>query len=125
MYLFNIPSIMDTTYGMKIIKDSRFSYIRPIDGVTRLKLYNCSNITGLENIVHKGGQVVVEILTGCLILRTGDTYHVEIGIFHIADGSYSSNLRFFSYIVKKKYITVNEDIASIQQQKLSISLSYL
>ena len=125
MYPVNTSSIIDTTDGMKTIKESMFSDLRPIDGVTRLKLYNYSNITGLENLVHKGGQVVVEIPNGCLILRTGDTYHVEIGIFHIADGSYSSNLRFFSCIVKKKYITVNEDIASIQQQKLSISLSYL
>ena len=51
---------MDTPDEKKIIKESRFSYIRPIDSVTRLKLYNCSNITGLENVVHKGGQVVVE-----------------------------------------------------------------
>ena len=53
MYPVNTSSIMDTTDGMKIIKESRFSSIHPIDGVTRSKIYNCSNITGLENVVHK------------------------------------------------------------------------
>ena len=57
----NTSSFMDTIDWMKIIKESRFSNIRPIDGVTRLKLYNCSNIIGLGNGVHNGGQIVVEI----------------------------------------------------------------
>ena len=68
MYLFNTSSIIDITDGKKIIKESRFSFIRHIDGVTMLKLYSCSNITGLKNVVHKGGQVVVEIPKGCLII---------------------------------------------------------
>ena len=95
---------MATTVGMKVIKESRFRYIQPIDGVTRLKLYNCSNITGLENLVHKGGQVVVEIPNGCLILFTGDTFHAGVSTFHRTDGSYPSNLRLFNYIVEKEYI---------------------
>ena len=71
----NKSSIMDTMYGMKIIKESRFGYTRLIDGITMFKLYNCSNITGLESAVHEGVQVVVEISNGCLILFTGDTFH--------------------------------------------------
>ena len=110
MYPVNTSSIIDTTDGMKTIKESMFSDLRPIDGVTRLKLYNCSNITGLENLVHKGGQVVVEIPNGCLILFTGDTFHAGVSTFHRTDGSYPSNLRLFSYIVEKEYLTGNEDI---------------
>ena len=98
---------------MKIIKESRFSNIRPIDGVTRLKLYNCSNIMGLENGVHKGGQIVVEIPNGCLILFTGDTFHAGVSTFHRVDGRCPSNLRFFSYIVEKECLSGNEDITSI------------
>ena len=56
----------------RFYKESRFSYIRPVDGVTRLRVYNCSNITGLENEIHKSIDVVVEILSGCMILFTGD-----------------------------------------------------
>ena len=124
VYPVNTSSIMDTTDGTNIFKESRFSYIRSVDGVIRLKLYNCSNITGLVNLVHKGSQVVVEILNNCLILFTGDTFHAGLSTFHIADGSYPSNLRRFGYIVEKEYITGNEDITLIQLF-LSISLSYL
>ena len=114
---------MNAIDGMKIIKESRFSYIRHIDWGTRLKLYNCSNIIGLENIVHKGGQLVVEIPNDCLILFTGDTLYAGVSTFHRVNGSYPSNLQLFSYIVEKEYITGNEDITSIQQQQnLSISL---
>ena len=41
------------------VKESRFSYIRPVDGATRLIVYNCSNITSLDNVVHRGSKVVV------------------------------------------------------------------
>ena len=37
VYPINTSSIMGITNGMKIIKESRFSYIRPINGLTRLK----------------------------------------------------------------------------------------
>ena len=97
---------MDITDGKKIIKESRFRYIQPIDGVTRLNLYNCSNITGLENVVHNGGQVVVEIPNSCLILFTRNTFQAGVSTFHRADGSYPSNLRHFSFIIEKEYILV-------------------
>ena len=71
----------------------------------------------MENIVHKGGQVGVEIPNGCLILFTGDTFHAGVNTFHRADDSYSSNLWLFSYIVEKEYTTGNEDITSIQQKR--------
>ena len=110
MYPVNTSSIMDTTDGKKIIKRSRFSYIRPIDGVTRLKLYNCSNIAGLDNVVHNSGQVVVEMPNGCLILFIRDNLHVGGSAFHRVDESNPSNLLFFSYIIEKIYITGNEKI---------------
>ena len=66
-----------------------------------MKLYNCSNITGLENALHKGGQVVVEISNGYLILFIGDTFHAGVSTFHKVDRNYPSKLRLFSYIVEK------------------------
>ena len=114
----NTSSIINTIDGMKIIKESRFSYIRSIDGVTRLKLYNCLYITGLENVVDKGGQVVIEIPNGCLILFTGDNFHGGVSTFHKAERSNPSDLRLFSYIVEKEYLTGNEDITSIQQNTI-------
>ena len=45
-----------------------FSYIRPVDGATRLIVYNCSNITCLEQVVHRGSKVVVEVPDGCMIV---------------------------------------------------------
>ena len=101
MYPVKLSSIMDITDGKKIIKESRFSFIRHIDGVTMLKLYSCSNITGLKNVVHKGGQVIIEIPNCCFILFAGDNVYVGANIFHRADGSYLSNLRLFSHNVKK------------------------
>ena len=104
VYPVNTSSIMDTADGKEIIKKSRFSYIRPIDGVTRLKLYNCSNITALDNVIHKSGQIVVEIPNGCLILFIRDNLHAGGSTFHEVDGSNPSNLLFFSYIIEKKNI---------------------
>ena len=98
------------------MKESRCSYIRPIDGVTRLKRFNCSNITGLENIVHKGSQIVVEVPNDCLVLFTADTFHSGISTWERARGNYSSNLQMLSYIIEDEYLSATENITSIQQQ---------
>ena len=100
MFPVNISSIMELTGGRKITKESIISFIRPVDGVTRLKVYNCSNITGLKNVVHRGSQVFIEIPNGCLILFTGDTFHTGVSTFERGNGSYPFNLRLFSYIVE-------------------------
>ena len=50
------------------VKESRFSYIRPVDGATRLIVCNCSYITGLEQVVYRGSKVVVEVPDGCMIV---------------------------------------------------------
>ena len=36
----------------------------PIDGTTGLIVYNSSNITGLECLIHRGDKVVVEVSDG-------------------------------------------------------------
>ena len=107
---------MELTEGKKITKESRFSYIWPIDGVIRLKVYTYSNIYGLENVVYKGSQDIVEISNDCLVLFLGDNFHAGVSIFERGNSRYLSNLRIFSYIYENKYITEDENITSLKQQ---------
>ena len=86
-------------------KESRFSYIRLVDGVTRLKVYNCSNINGLENIIQKFSQVVAGIPSRCMIVFPGDMYHSGVSTFERRNGSYPSNLRIFRYIVENNCLS--------------------
>ena len=58
---------LDMKTSNAFVKESRFSYIRPVDGATRLIVYNCSNITGLKPPVHRGSKVVVEVPDECMI----------------------------------------------------------
>ena len=60
------------------MKEYRFSYIRPVDGVTRLIDYNCSNVTGLEQVIHRVSKVVVEVPDGCMIVFTNHTIHTGV-----------------------------------------------
>ena len=60
------------------VKESRFSYIRLVDGATRLIVYNCSNITGLEKNVHRGSKVVVEVPDGGMLIFTNHTIHAGV-----------------------------------------------
>ena len=83
-----------------------------------MKVYTCSNINGLENVIHKSSQVVVEISSGCMILFTGDTYHAGGSTFERRNGSYPSNLRIFSYIVEDNFVSDNENIKSIKGNML-------
>ena len=85
---YNICQVKDNNESSKyfdvtpsritFVKESRFSYIRPVDGSTRLIVYNCSNITSLENVVHRGSKVVVEVHDGCMILFTNYTVHAGV-----------------------------------------------
>ena len=77
-------------------KKSRFSYTRPVDGVTRLIVYNCSNITGLNQIVHRGSKVVVEVLDGFMIVFTKHTIHAGVNTYENQGGIYSSYLRMLA-----------------------------
>ena len=60
------------------MKESRFSYIRPVDGATRLIVYNCSNLTDLEQVIHRGSKAVVEVSDGCMIVFTNHTIHAGV-----------------------------------------------
>ena len=64
--------------------------------MTRLKLCNCSNITGLEQTVHRKSQVIVEIPNSCMIVFTCDTYHAEVSSIERSNGIIP---RFYEYSV--------------------------
>ena len=112
MFPVNISSIMELTDGRMITKESIFSFIRPVDGVTRLKVYNCSNITGLENVVCS--QAIVKIPNDCLILFTEDNFHAGVITIEKGNSSYSSNFRFFSYIVENEHINRDDNITTLK-----------
>ena len=79
---------------------------------------NCSNITGLEQIVHRKSQVIVEIPNSCMIVFTGYTYYAGVSSIERSNGSYPSFLRIFSYIVEDDYITDDENINRLLQCQL-------
>ena len=60
------------------VKESKFSYIRPIDGKTRLMLYNYSNMIGVEGITIRGSKVIVEVSDGYLIIFISDIFHTGL-----------------------------------------------
>ena len=69
---------LDAKTSNDFVKESRFSYIRPIDGATRLIVYNISNITGFEQIVHRGSKVIVVVPDECMIIFTNYTIHAGV-----------------------------------------------
>ena len=68
---------------------------------TRLIVYNCSNITGLEQIVHRCSKVVVEVPDGCMIVFTNHTIHTGVKSYEKQGGIYSLHLRMFIYIAEQ------------------------
>ena len=78
------------------IKESRFSYIRPSDGNTRLMVYSSSNIIGLEDLIHRGSKP-----DGSMIVFTSETFDVKIKSYERQSGTYLSHLRLFAYIAEK------------------------
>ena len=85
------------------IKESRFSYIRPIHGSTRLIVYNSSNVTYMEGMVHRGAKVIVEVPEGCMIVFSNDTFHAGVKSYAKYGGNYLSHLRLFAYIVEESF----------------------
>ena len=103
---------------MAFVKESRFSYITPDDGATRLIIYNCSNITGLEQIVHRGSKVVVKVPDRCMILFTNHinhTNHTGVKSYEKQGGMYSLHIRMFAYIVEHDYVQITDDISKLSK----------
>ena len=104
---------LDVKSSNIFVKESRFSYIRPVDGDTRLIVYNCSNITGLEQRVHRGSKVVGEVPDSCMVVFTNHAIHAGVKTYEKQGGVYSSHLRMFAYIVEKDYIQTEGSITTM------------
>ena len=63
------------TTSNDFVKEYRFSYIRPVDGATRLIVYNFFNIAGLEKKLNRGSKFIVEVPDGCMIVLSNHTNH--------------------------------------------------
>ena len=101
----------DNLTSKVFVKESRFSYIRPVDDTTRLIVYNCSNITGLEQIIHRGSKVVVKVPDGCMIVFINHTIHAGVKSYEKYGGTYALHLRMFTYIVEPNYAQITDDIS--------------
>lgn len=64
-------------------------------------IYNYSNWTYLEEIVHNDTDTVVEVPDDCMIFLTSDTIYALYKLWLKIGGIVISNLRFLSYIVEE------------------------
>ena len=94
--------------GSLFIKQSRFSHIKPIDGITRLIVYSSSNVAGLEGIIHRGSKVIVEVADGSMIVFTNETFHAGV----------KSYLRLFAYIVDNNYVSITDEVFKILNKNI-------
>ena len=74
----NVYSKYIDSSGNPFIKESRFSYIKPVHVHTRLKVYNNSNNTALDGIVYRGSKVIIEVPTRCMIVFTNNIFHAGV-----------------------------------------------
>ena len=58
-------------------------------------VYNSSNITSMDDQVHRGAKVSVTVPEGCMIVFTNDTFHAGVKSYAKYGGNYLSHLRFF------------------------------
>ena len=57
------------------IKESRFSYIRSIDG------------TGVKGLIHRGSKVIVEVYDMYMIVFTSETFHTLVKSYERQSGA--------------------------------------
>ena len=99
--------------GSVYVKESIFSYIKHIDGTTRLIVYASSNITGLKDIVHRACKIVVEVPDGCMIVFTSDTFNIGLKSYERQSGVSSTYLRLFAYIVQNNYVSIKNEVLKL------------
>ena len=63
--------------GNFFVKNSRFSYNISIDETTRVIVYNCSIITGIEGIVLRESRIIIEVPDGCMIALRVFSYWID------------------------------------------------
>ena len=96
---------------MEEVKQSRFSYIRPIDRTTRLMIYNSSHITGLDDHIHRVSKIVIEVADGYILVFTSEHFHVGVKFYERQSGGYLPHLRLFTYIDEKSYVSIRNEVS--------------
>ena len=86
------------------IKESRFSSTRPIYGNTQLIVYNSLNTTGVEGIIHRGSNIIVEVPHGYMIVFTSETFHARVKSYDQKNGGYLPHFRHL-FILSNKTIS--------------------
>ena len=64
----------------------------------------------MEDQVHCGEKVIVEIPEGCMIAFTSDIFYASVKSYAKYGGNYLSHLRLFAYIVDDTYTSIDESI---------------
>ena len=112
---YNICQVLkkdnDFAKYMEEVKQSRFSYIRPIDGTTRLMIYNSSNITGLDDHIHRVSKIFIEVADGYILVFTSKIFHAGVKVYERQSGGYLSHLRLFTYIDEKSYVSIRDEVS--------------
>ena len=67
----------------------------------RFIIYNYSNWTYLEEIVHNDTDMVNEVLDDCMIVLTSDIIYALYKLWLKIGGIVILNLRFLSYIIEE------------------------
>ena len=67
----------------------------------------------MEQIVHRGSKIVVEVPDGCIIVFTNHTIHAGVKRYEKQGGMYSSHLRMFAYIVEQDYVQKTDCITKL------------
>ena len=79
-------------------------------------VYNCSNITRVEGIIHRGSKAIVEVHDGCIIVFTSDTVHVGAKSYDRTSGTYLPLLRVSTYIVEHNYVSITNDVSKMLEK---------
>ena len=101
--------------GDFFVKELRFSYIRLIDSTTRLIVYNCFNITGVEGIIYRR-KVIIKVPDSCMIVFTSDIFHAGFLSYDRKSGTYLPHLRMFAYTVGNNYVSRRDYISKISEK---------
>ena len=64
----------------------------------------------MEDQVHRGAKVIVEVPEGCMIVFTNGIFHAGVKSYAKYGGNYLSHLRFFAYTVEDNYISIEDSI---------------
>ena len=118
----NVYSKYIDSSGNPFIKESRFSYIKPVHVHTRLIVYNNSNNTALDGIVYRGSKVIIEVPTRCMTVFTNNTFHAGVKSYERQGCNYLSHLRLFAYIVENKCVSIKDEATKLWENNECIPI---